>query len=62
MFLPHIIYMENSTCRIIIAVNRAEEATETKVNFWVPRAGARMKYVNQRVLDFLLKQMKLLGN
>lgn len=47
--------MENSTCRIIVAVNRAEEATETKVNSWVPRAGAGMDYVNQRLLDFLLR-------
>lgn len=62
MFLWRIIYKENSTCRIIVAVNRAEEATETKVNSWVPRAGAGMEYVNRRLLDFLLRQMKLFGN
>lgn len=50
--------MENSTCRIIIAANRAEEVTETKVKSWVPRAVARMEYVNQRGLDFLFRQMK----
>lgn len=44
---PSIIYVDNSTCRIIIAVNRALKATEAGINAWEARAGAERKCVYQ---------------